>query len=273
MRVLCCLDGTNAGQVSKATEMLSASQPLTFGILYVIDTGPRKDIEHLRERFCDRPAGHCRARMRWTMQSMQPRRKSWMKDCATFPMRKTLQRQGRPEREIVNIAAEWQADLVVTCPRAEYGGKPTIGPKSVGHVRSIRSRPCSLSGAAGSPIGPRAISSCKVIDLASVSKASRFAPFEKAKSKAGRFAYADTPPRCYASSVLHPNGRTAAKALGKVSEPSRFAPLKHLAKGCLTSNNAQKRLLPKLPKKDNNAVIFGPGLIFPVHGRRRKSRA
>lgn len=30
MRVLCCLDGTNGEQVSKATEMLSATQPLTF---------------------------------------------------------------------------------------------------------------------------------------------------------------------------------------------------------------------------------------------------
>ena len=48
MRILCCLDGTNGEQVSRATEMLSASEPLTFGILYVIDTGPRKDIEHTR---------------------------------------------------------------------------------------------------------------------------------------------------------------------------------------------------------------------------------
>jgi hypothetical protein len=55
MRVLCCLDGTNSEQVSKATEMLSASQPLTLGILYVIDTGPRKDIEHTRERFFRQP--------------------------------------------------------------------------------------------------------------------------------------------------------------------------------------------------------------------------
>ena len=56
MRVLCCLDGTNVEQVSKATEMLLATQSLTLGILYVIDTGPRKDIEHTRERFL-RPPG------------------------------------------------------------------------------------------------------------------------------------------------------------------------------------------------------------------------
>jgi hypothetical protein len=51
MRVLCCLDGTNVGQVSKATEMLSAAEPVTLGIRFVTDTGPRQDIERLRERF------------------------------------------------------------------------------------------------------------------------------------------------------------------------------------------------------------------------------
>ena len=61
MRVLCCLDGTNVEQVSKSTEMLLATQSLTLGILYVIDTGPRKDIEHTRERFL-RPPGPPRSR-------------------------------------------------------------------------------------------------------------------------------------------------------------------------------------------------------------------
>jgi len=45
-----------------------------------------------------------------------------------------LQREGRPEREIVNAAAEWGADLIIICPRAEYKDKHKIGPKSVGHV-------------------------------------------------------------------------------------------------------------------------------------------
>jgi nucleotide-binding universal stress UspA family protein len=134
MRVLCCLDGTNAGQVSKATEMLSASQPLTFGILYVIDTGPRKDIEHLRERFL-RPPGRPLSREDEIDHAEHAAAKEILDEgLRYFPDAETLQRQGRPEREIVNIAAEWQADLVVTCPRAEYGGKPTIGTKSVGHV-------------------------------------------------------------------------------------------------------------------------------------------
>jgi hypothetical protein len=71
MHVLCCLDGTNGEQVSKATEMLSATQPLTLGILYVIDTGPRKDIGQTRERFFRRPG----ATMRWSRQSKPVR---WM---------------------------------------------------------------------------------------------------------------------------------------------------------------------------------------------------
>jgi nucleotide-binding universal stress UspA family protein len=134
MRVLCCLDGTNAGQVSKATEIFPASQPLTFGLLYVIDTGPRKDIEHMRERFL-RPVSRPLSRQ----DEMQHAERGAAEDILNeglryLPNAEILQRQGRPELEIVNAAAEWQADLVVICPRAEYGGKPMIGPKSIGHV-------------------------------------------------------------------------------------------------------------------------------------------
>jgi nucleotide-binding universal stress UspA family protein len=134
MRVLCCLDGTNVDPVSKATEMLSTSQPLAIGLIYVTDTGPRHDIEHLRERFL-RPPGHPPPRE----EEMRQAEKASAQDILNeglryFPAAEALQRQGRPEREIVNTAAEWQADLVLICPRAEYGGRHAIGPKSVGHV-------------------------------------------------------------------------------------------------------------------------------------------
>jgi nucleotide-binding universal stress UspA family protein len=133
MRVLVCLDGTNGEQVSKATEMLSATQSLISGILYVIDTGPRKDIEHTRERFL-RP-GPPRSRVDEMEQAELAAAQDVLNEgLRHLPNAETLQRQGRPEREIVNVAAEWQADLVVICPRGEYGAKPSIGPKSVGHV-------------------------------------------------------------------------------------------------------------------------------------------
>ena len=134
MRVLCCLDGTNVEQVSKATEMLLAPQSLTLGILFVIDTGPRKDIEHTRERFL-RPPRPPAPREHEMQQAEQAAAEDILNEVLRhFPNAKTFQRQGRPEREIVNVAAEWQADLVIICPRAEYGGKPAIGPRSVGHI-------------------------------------------------------------------------------------------------------------------------------------------
>ena len=134
MRVLCCLDGTNVGQVGKATEMLSAAEPPTFGILFVTDTGPRNDIEHLRERFLRHPGPPPLREEEMRHAERSSAQDILNEGLSHFPDAETLQRQGRPEREIVNTAAEWQADLVIICPRAEYGGRPTIGPKSVGHV-------------------------------------------------------------------------------------------------------------------------------------------
>jgi nucleotide-binding universal stress UspA family protein len=134
MRALCCLDGTNIGQISKVTEILSKTTAATYCMLYVVDTGPRKEIEYTRQRFL-RPPGPPSLRE----DEMQQAEKASAEDILNeglrhLPGAETLQRKGRPEREIVNTAAEWQADLVVICARAEYGGKTTIGPKSVGHV-------------------------------------------------------------------------------------------------------------------------------------------
>lgn len=134
MRVLCCLDGTNVEQISKATAMLSESQSFTLSILYVIDTRPRKDIEHTRERFL-RPSEPPRSREDQMQEADEASAQDILNEgLGYFPSAEKIQRQGRPEREIVNTAAEWQADLVILCPRVEYGGKPTIGPKSVGHT-------------------------------------------------------------------------------------------------------------------------------------------
>jgi nucleotide-binding universal stress UspA family protein len=134
MRILCCLDGTNAAQMSKATAMLSTSQPFTLGLLYVIDIRPRKDIEHTRERFLRRP--HLPdPREKEMRQADQASGEEILNEgLGHFSTAEPLQRQGRPEREIVNAAAEWQADLVVFGARAEYGRQPRIGPKSVGHT-------------------------------------------------------------------------------------------------------------------------------------------
>jgi hypothetical protein len=88
MRVLCCLDGTNGDKVSKATEMLSATQPLALGILYVIDTGPRKDIEQTRERFFRRPGAPRSREDEMEQAELASAQDVLTKDCARFPTRK-----------------------------------------------------------------------------------------------------------------------------------------------------------------------------------------
>jgi nucleotide-binding universal stress UspA family protein len=132
MRLLCCLDGTNAAQIATATQMLASD--LTLALLHVIDTGPRRDMDRLRERFF-RPRGHHLPHEREMLET----EKASAHDILSagqqyFAGAQIMQREGRPEREIVNAAAEWKADLVVICSRAEFGEKAHLGPRSVGHV-------------------------------------------------------------------------------------------------------------------------------------------
>lgn len=134
MRVLCCLDGTNTKQVSRAAQMFSNSEPLRIALLTVIDSGPRGDIDRTRERFWRAPLHH-----EPITSEMQGAEKTTAEDLlqearSLSPQAETFLRQGRPELEIVNAAAEWKADVILVCARAEYGEPPHIGPRSVGHV-------------------------------------------------------------------------------------------------------------------------------------------
>jgi nucleotide-binding universal stress UspA family protein len=138
MRVLCCLDGTNVRQLSNATEMLSTDQSPRFGLLFVTDTRPRREMGHLRERFHRHP-GPPPPREEEMRQAETASAEDILSEGVREISRQsgdteTLHKEGRPEREIVNAAAEWQADLVIICPRTEFDGRPAIGPKSVGHV-------------------------------------------------------------------------------------------------------------------------------------------
>jgi nucleotide-binding universal stress UspA family protein len=133
MRVLCCLDGTNAEAISRATTLLSP-EALTLGLIYVIDNGPHHEIEHARERHF-RPPFPPPAREHEMVEVEQASAQEIIDEgLRHLSGAETFQREGRPEREIVNAAADWEADLIIICPRAEYQDKHKIGPKSVGHV-------------------------------------------------------------------------------------------------------------------------------------------
>jgi len=135
MRILCCLDGTNIEQLHNAVTKFAKEQGAVFGLLYVIDAGPKAEMERTRERLLRRPGGPLPPHVEKIQQAEAASAQEILDEgLRYFPGAEPLQREGRPEREIVNCAAEWQADLIIICPRAEYGGKPEIGPKSVGHV-------------------------------------------------------------------------------------------------------------------------------------------
>lgn len=134
MRVLGCLDGTNIEQVSKAISSLLNTADLTIGLLYVTDIGPREDMGRQRERFF-RPTPPPPPRQEQMRQAESMAAQDVLEEGVRYLSGAAkLQRSGQPEREIVNCAAEWNADLIVICPRSPSHGGPPLGPKSIGHV-------------------------------------------------------------------------------------------------------------------------------------------
>lgn len=134
MRVLCCLDGTNIEQISTTVSTMLHSENLVLALVYVIDQGPRGEMELQRERFFRSP-------------NLKPRHKEQMQRAENATAQDILdegirylsgatlfKREGNPEREIVRLAEEWSADLVVLCPRSTQSDGPVIGPKSIGHT-------------------------------------------------------------------------------------------------------------------------------------------
>lgn len=134
MRVLCCIDGTNVEQVSKAVGALLGTETRTIGVLYVTDTGPEVQMERHRERFL-RPPHPPLPRREQMRQAEEASAQEILEEGSRYlGGAEMLRRTGRPEREIVQAAVEWQADVLVICSRSPQGGGPPLGPKSVGHV-------------------------------------------------------------------------------------------------------------------------------------------
>jgi nucleotide-binding universal stress UspA family protein len=134
MRILGCLDGTNGELIGCAVQMFGAPEALTIALLAVMDVGPRRDIDRIRERFWRPPMHH-----EPVIGEMQAAETAAAQETLNAGLNyakgaETLVRQGRPELEIVNAAAEWKADVIVIGAREGYGDPTQIGPRSVGHV-------------------------------------------------------------------------------------------------------------------------------------------
>ncbi len=146
MRVLCCLDGTNVKQLSKAVSTLLRAETRTIGVLYVTDTGPQEEMKRHRERLL-RPPHPPLPRREQMRQAEQASAQDILEEGNRFLIgAEKLHRAGRPEREIVTAAAEWHADVIVICSRSPHGGGPPHGPKSVGHVARfvLDHAPCAV---------------------------------------------------------------------------------------------------------------------------------
>lgn len=134
MRVLCCLDGENIVPINSAVSTFLSSEALTVGLLYVVDNGPHGDMERQRERFL-RSREMADARLAQMRQAEQDVARDILEEGRRYLQgAELLTRQGRPEREIVNCAAEWAADMIVLYPRSPTDRNMPPGPKSVGHV-------------------------------------------------------------------------------------------------------------------------------------------
>jgi nucleotide-binding universal stress UspA family protein len=134
MRVLCCLDGTNSEHISRALSTLIPADERVIGLLYVTDQGPHQEIERKREGLL-RPRHPSGPLLEKIQQADVTAAQDILQEGLRYlPQAETLSRAGRPEREIIQCASEWHADLIAICPRPPTFGGPAVGPKSVGHV-------------------------------------------------------------------------------------------------------------------------------------------
>jgi nucleotide-binding universal stress UspA family protein len=134
MRVLCCLDGSNSEHLGRALSTLVTADERTIGLLYVTDIGPHHEIERKREGLLRprHPSGPLQEKIQ--QAEVVAAQDILQEGLRYVPNAETLSREGRPEREIIQCAAEWNADLIVICSRSPAFGGPALGPKSIGHV-------------------------------------------------------------------------------------------------------------------------------------------
>src|SRR5260370_11884233 len=134
MKVLCCLDGTNIEQLSKVVSTMLRADDLTIGLIYIIDPGPHEELARDRERFL-RPPHLAPQRLDQIRQAeIETAQEILQEGGRYFPNAEYLRREGRPEREIVQCAAEWGAAIIVIIPPSPNTPIPPLAPNSLAHL-------------------------------------------------------------------------------------------------------------------------------------------
>jgi nucleotide-binding universal stress UspA family protein len=145
MRLLLCLDGTNTERLLSTIVATLPMHHAHVRLLHVLDVGPAEHAGFLRERYVGRGGmgpgwraqvdAAARARGEDVLAGAEARLAELLPagDGQPAAVERVLV-AGRPEREIVQAAGEWPAELVVLCARRQDGPPPPPGPRSVGHV-------------------------------------------------------------------------------------------------------------------------------------------
>ncbi|HET6421433.1 MAG TPA: universal stress protein [Geobacteraceae bacterium] len=146
MKVVCAIGQRGGAELIQRLAKILGSR-IECLMLHVIDTGPRHDLEgYLAGPLHRRP--HHEEQLRAAEESAG---RAAVEE-ALAAAQKTGQkaegaiREGTPEKIIVEVAAEVQADLIAIWTNEGETGHPRIGPASVGHTARfvVERAPCDV---------------------------------------------------------------------------------------------------------------------------------
>lgn len=139
MRIVCAVGPrTGPDLVRRVLAALAGTQPELI-LLYVIDTGPRKDLAHMSGPLRFGPRDGDSRHMAAITAAEEVGGRAALDEAlaeaqAAHVAAEARLESGKPEQVIVAVAREVDAALVAIRAREHAEGRPFIGPGSVGHV-------------------------------------------------------------------------------------------------------------------------------------------
>lgn len=139
MKVLCAIgDRGGADLIQRMIKLLGVRTECL--LLQVIDPGPRHELAAFLRGPLHRPPHHGPARREASLEAVDREAgRAAIEEAEAAARRadlvtRTITREGRPERVILEVARETGCGLIVVRAREGTEGHPRIGPASVGHT-------------------------------------------------------------------------------------------------------------------------------------------